>query len=219
MCTMISTFPGVRTCLKFKVLSGFCLKRNNTFLTWSNPSQCGISLSTSLSMSLFLSLTTYDATKNHSYKECNRSLDVIEFHVVEFRHPVNHYAVNPNKLYNCRPCTWGMIHCNMFKKANTSHMITEYHFLSFNHFFILPLKLQQMLSFPDRQSGEGNCLHPVIQGLHSTSAGSIGGHGFFLRRGECSNPPPPWPSLGGGRIWIFEFLNLRGGGRQGNHFF
>ena len=61
---MISTFRGVRTHLEFKVPSRLCLERNNEFLTCFNPSECGISLSTSLSVSLFLSVTTYDATKN-----------------------------------------------------------------------------------------------------------------------------------------------------------
>ena len=64
MCTMISTFRGIRTCLEFKVPSQLCLEQNNEFLTCSKPSQCGISLSTSLSVSLFLSVTTYDTTKN-----------------------------------------------------------------------------------------------------------------------------------------------------------
>ena len=61
---MISTFRGVRTHLEFKVPSRLCLEWNNAFLTCFNPSECGISLSTSLSVSLFLSVTTYDATKN-----------------------------------------------------------------------------------------------------------------------------------------------------------
>ena len=67
MCTMISTFRGVRTRLELKIPSRLCLERNNEFLTCSNPSQCGISLSTSLLVSLLLSVTTYDTTKNHEF--------------------------------------------------------------------------------------------------------------------------------------------------------
>ena len=65
MCTMISTFRGIRTRLEFTVPSQLCLERNNEFLTCPNPSQCGISLSTSLWVSLLLSVATYDTTKNH----------------------------------------------------------------------------------------------------------------------------------------------------------
>ena len=65
MYRIISAFCGVRTRLKFNVSpSRLCLEQNNTFLTCSNPSQCDILSSTSLSVSLFLSTTTYNATKN-----------------------------------------------------------------------------------------------------------------------------------------------------------
>ena len=67
MCTMISTIAGVKTRLEFKVPSRLCLEWNNKFLTCSNPSQCGIPLSTSHSVSLLLSVTTYDTTKNHGF--------------------------------------------------------------------------------------------------------------------------------------------------------
>ena len=63
---LISTFRGIRTRLEFKVPSRLCLERNNEFLTCST-SQCDISLSTSLSVSLLLSVTTYNATKNQIY--------------------------------------------------------------------------------------------------------------------------------------------------------
>ena len=37
MCTMISTFRGIRTCLEFKVPSGLRLEWNNEFLTCYTP--------------------------------------------------------------------------------------------------------------------------------------------------------------------------------------
>ena len=84
---MISTFWGIRTRLEFKEPSRLRLERNNTFLMCSNPSQCGISLSTSLSASLLLSVTTYDATKNHSYTSLCKIQISMYFHVCCFAPP------------------------------------------------------------------------------------------------------------------------------------
>ena len=110
MCTMISTFWGVRIRLKFKVPPRLCLERNNEFLTCSNPSQCGMSLSTSLSVSLFLSVTTYHETKNNY---CRSSCEWALIFNTKGIFPINVILFPNIGLYQCDRQRF-LFHCEIF---------------------------------------------------------------------------------------------------------